>query len=152
MSADARFPSLFGRFTVVLRDHDHLRSTLSRLLELCSALEQGVDVLPDALMPAHLMRDLEHELSQHFAAEESSAYFGAVEAEEPRLAEQVRELRREHAKMLSTTVALVQFAAIPACWPFLVAPMRALILRFEAHEHSEARLMNQLFRPRQRAN
>jgi len=148
MSVEQDFPTLFGRFTTVLRDHNELKTTLRQLLDLCAALESGKSSLLDGVTPAQLVRELQRKLSEHFAAEESERYFGVVEAEEPALSPQIRQLRVEHQKMLEMALALSTFAADPTCWAQLAPPLRTLIARFQLHEHAESALLNRLFRPR----
>lgn len=40
MSLPQSMPSLFGRFTAILKDHDHLGKTLRDLKAACAALER----------------------------------------------------------------------------------------------------------------
>lgn len=52
MSAADPLPSLFGRFTAVLKDHEHLAVTLGRLRHMCAALEQQPHTLSPELSPS----------------------------------------------------------------------------------------------------
>ena len=42
MSLPQSMPSLFGRFTAIWQDHEHLRTTLRELKALCAALDDGL--------------------------------------------------------------------------------------------------------------
>src|SRR5216110_1109001 len=88
MNAPSPLPSLFGRFTAIFQDHDHLGKTLRRLREMCSALESGQALLPPELAPDVLIAELRMDLETHFGAEESAEYFGVVVEEEPNLTAQ----------------------------------------------------------------
>ena len=140
-------PSLFGRFTAILKDHDHLGHTLVHLKTMCAALEAGAPDLPTELAPHVLLNELGTDLRVHFAAEESADYFGAVLEEAPSLGSQIAELEREHRGMLASIERLRQLAQQRERWAMLLLPMRELIATLERHERSESVLLHQLFFP-----
>jgi len=140
-------PSLFGRFTTILKDHDHLRHTLGHLKKMCAALEAGAPELPPELAPDVLLNELGAELKAHFAAEESADYFGAVLEEAPALGSRITELEREHQGMLASIETLLPLARARDSWPGLLLRTRELIVTFERHERSESVLLRELFFP-----
>lgn len=144
MSLPQSMPSLFGRFTAILKEHAHLVTTLRDLKAVCSALEDGGEV-PVELRPPRLLSSLKRELGQHFGAEESEEYFGTVAAEDPTLQLEIAALKAEHATMLSAVDALVELAADPARWPHLPMPTRLLVTQLARHEGSESKLLRSFF-------
>jgi hypothetical protein len=149
MQTTAPLPSLFGRFTAILRDHDHLAVTLRQLRALCDALEPGQRELPEPLRPSQLLGALRADLTEHFASEESDAYFGVVLEEAPSLKPQIAALKWEHVSMLRTVEGLCELAEDREQWSQLSAPMRALVSRLEQHERAESALLRRLFWGRQ---
>ncbi len=145
MTATGPLPSLFGRFTAILREHDHLRGTLGRLRVMCSELER--DANPGfETSPSCVLDELRTDLAAHFAAEEGRDYFGTVVDEAPQLALQVDELKFEHAAMLARVDELIVLAADARGWQSVPAPARALIAMLERHERSESVLLRGLFK------
>jgi hypothetical protein len=138
-------PSLFGRFTAILRDHDHLAQTLRELRVMCAAIADGRDALPSELTPARLIGELRDDLAEHFEAEESDDYFGVVVDEEPELTSQIAALKWEHLAMLRAVDALVRLAEDRSRWPQLPSPTRDLISQLERHERAESVLLRNLF-------
>jgi hypothetical protein len=145
MSA-APLPSLFGRFTAILRDHDHLGTTLRELRRMCTALEDGRENEAPQLSPPQLIGQLRQELGEHFAAEERDDYFGTVVAEEPDLTPDIARLKWEHLAMLRAIDTLLDVASEPTRWRELSPPTRQLIAELERHERSESQLLSRLFR------
>lgn len=144
MSLSQSMPSLFGRFTAIWKEHEHLGTTLRELKALCAALEDGQGV-PQSLEPAGLFVALEVDLKQHFTAEESDDYFGTVMAEDPGLELEIAALKSEHATMLNAVDMLVHLAADPGRWAHLPGPTRLLITQLERHEGSESKLLRRFF-------
>lgn len=145
MSLPQSMPSLFGRFTAILKDHDNLGTTLRELKALCFALEDGRRDLPPELEPQRLLTALKTDLGQHFGAEESADYFGTVIAEDPKLEAEIAALKAEHATMLGAVEVLVQLAADRARWTHLPGPTRLLVMQLERHEGSESKLLRSFF-------
>jgi hypothetical protein len=141
-------PSLVGRFAAILRDHDHLAVTLRQLRALCDALEPGQRELPERLRPSQLLDALRADLTEHFASEESDAYFGVVLEEAPSQKPQIAALKWEHVSMLGAVEGLRELADRER-WSLLSAPMRALVSRLEQHERAESALLRRSFWGRQ---
>ena len=146
MNAPSPLPSLFGRFTAIFQDHDHLGDTLRRLRDMCSALENGESPLPGQLAPDVLLAALRDDLTAHFGAEESAEYFGVVVEEEPSLTYQITGLKNEHVSMLRAIESLSQLSKDHARWAHLPTPTRALVADLERHERAESSLLRSLFR------
>lgn len=144
MTAPAPLPSLFGRFTAILRDHEHLGTTLKSLRAMCSALEAREPV-PQS---ARLLGDLHADLSGHFAAEEAESYFGTIVQECPSLAPRIGQLKHEHVDMLRQLVALGSLAEDPTRAAELSFATRQLIAELERHERAESVLIGELLAPR----
>lgn len=140
-----RLPSLFGRFTAILQDHDHLAKTLRRLRAMCAALEDGQSQLPPELAPEVLLGQLQVGLAAHFGAEESGDYFGVVVEEEPGLSTQIAGLKWEHMTMLHATEVLCELAKDRGRWLYLPTPTRELVAELERHEQAESKLLRNLF-------
>jgi hypothetical protein len=138
-------PSLFGRFTAIYQEHDHLAKTLRRLRTMCAALEDGQAHLPADLSPEALFGQLQADLAGHFQAEESADYFGVVVEEEPSLAPQIAGLKWEHLSMLHAVDVLCQLAKDPERWLHLPGPTRELVAELTRHELAESRLLRALF-------
>src|SRR5690349_8930814 len=77
-------PTLFGRLTAAFSGHDHLRPMVERLRRMCAILQaQRAAAIDSELSPATLIPELFSGLAQHFHAEETDAYFGAVLEDRP---------------------------------------------------------------------
>jgi len=139
---------MFGRFTAILQEHDHLGKTLGRLRRLCIELEAGAGALPAELAPTRLLDELHADLKEHFSAEESPEYFGTVVDLAPALAPQIAALKWKHLGLLSAVRRLRRIAADSDRWSELVLTTRGLVAEIERHEHAESVLLRQLFRPR----
>jgi hemerythrin len=148
VTATAPLPSLFGRFSAILKDHDHLGTTLKRLRMMCATLEAGAPELPSELRPGPLLDELYADLRAHFASEESKEYFGTVIDEDPSLAPQITALEWEHQTMLATVERLVIMANDRRRWSTLPPPTRELVVDLERHERAESSLLRELFFPR----
>jgi hypothetical protein len=146
MSDVKPLPSMFGRFTAIFRDHQHLGVHLRQLRALCAAIEAGQVEYSTDSSPLALVSALRSELAEHFEAEESNAYFGLVLDEAPALAPRIGELKWEHLEMLRTIDLLCQLAAEPERLTEFPVPMRALLGVLERHEQAESALLRDLFR------
>ena len=58
MSASSPLPSLFGRFTSILQEHDRLSKTMRRVRAMCTALDDAQTQLPPELAPVRLLTEL----------------------------------------------------------------------------------------------
>jgi hemerythrin len=146
MSESAPLPSLFGRFTAGLRDHDHLRTTLGRLREMCAAIQRQ-DGSADRLQPQTLLGELRVDLARHFSAEEAEGYFGTIVEEAPSLRPQVEALKNEHTVMLEVVDILCELALDVSDSPRLTDLARRLLARLEQHERRETALIRGLLQP-----
>lgn len=147
MTATTPLPSLFGRFSAILKDHDHLGSTLNRVRKMCAVLETAGSELPPELLPAPLFQHLYANLKEHFAREESKEYFGTVIDEAPSLASRISVLEGEHQSMLATIEELSSLANDQRRWPGLPSATRELVADLERHERAESTLLRELFFP-----
>jgi Hemerythrin HHE cation binding domain len=138
-------PSLFGRFTGILNQHEHLALTLRELRAMCRAIEDGSALEKLRAAPGKLVAELRDELSAHFDSEESAQYFGVVVEEEPRLGEHVAELKWQHLAMRRDAALLCELAADLERRAELAERARALIADLERHERAESDLLGRLF-------
>lgn len=138
-------PSLFGRFTAILRDHDDLDKTLRELRLMCGAIEGGSETLPADFEPSRLLGALRAQLTEHFRAEESDQYFGVVMEEQPRLKSQIAGLKWAHLAMARAVESLCELAADRERWRQLPGPTRELVSQLELHEREESVLLRNLF-------
>ena len=141
MTSNEAMPGLFGRFTAMVKHHEHLEATVLVLKGLCSALEAGQQERLLELQPRRLLSALRTSLVDHFGAEESEAYFGAVVAEAPQLEPEIALLKTEHAIMLGAVEPLLQLTEDPGRWSQLAALTRLLVLQLERHESAESKLL-----------
>jgi len=148
MTLPAPLPSLFGRFTSILQEHDHLGKTLRRLRSMCTALESGQAEFSPEVSPELLLAELREHLSEHFRAEESAEYFGVVIDEAPTLGPRIAGLKWEHLMMLKAADALDALAKDSSSWAKLAEPTRALVTQLELHERAESLLLRELFFPK----
>lgn len=147
MSLSHELPSLFGRFTAILKDHDHLGTTMRHLRAMSAALDAKL-ALPPELAPEQLCAKLRADLAAHFGAEESLDYFGVVADEAPSLALRIGSLKQEHAAMLYAADALCKLAEERSEWGLLADSARKLVGELERHERSESTLLRTLFFPK----
>ncbi len=138
-------PSLFGRFTSILQGHHHLGKTIGRLRVMCAALEDGQSRFAPEIVPGALIRELRADLGEHFAAEESDAYFGTVLEEAPALASEIAGLKWDHLDLLRAADVLCGFAGDQSRWSQLPGPTRELMGHLDRHEISESALLRNLF-------
>lgn len=139
-------PTLFGRLTTAFSGHDHLRPMVERLRRMCAILQtQRAANIDSELSPDTLLPELLSGLAQHFHAEETEAYFGAVLAERPAFMLTVSELKAEHRLMLETLRELCARTHDRARWSEIVSPVLNLIARLRVHEQRETALMQEYF-------
>jgi hypothetical protein len=146
MNAARSLPSLFGRFTAILKDHEHIGVTRRQLLKMCEALERNPLALPEELSPPTLIGEFRADLLEHFSAEESADYFGTVVEEDPTLAAQIDALKWEHQLMLRALDVLSELVNDRARWEGITPRMRELLAQLERHERRENTLLRDLFR------
>jgi hypothetical protein len=139
-------PSLFGRFSALHRDHQHLDGLVQKLSAMCDALGDRPDAAPPPeLDPKRLIPEWGIDLSRHFAAEEGIRYFGALVAEQPELAAAIGDLRADHAAMLDAIEHLLELAPDETRRDELARATRDLLTRFRAHERAETQVLREFF-------
>lgn len=139
-------PTLFGRLTAAFSGHDHLRPMVERLRRMCAILQtQRAAAIDSELSPDTLIPELFSGLAQHFHAEETDAYFGAVLADRPTFMITIGELKAEHQLMLETLRELCALADDAGRWREIVLPVLNLIARLQAHEQRETALLQEYF-------
>ncbi|HEV8548820.1 MAG TPA: hemerythrin domain-containing protein [Polyangiaceae bacterium] len=136
-------PTLFGRLSTILSEHDHLKGTLGKLAEMCLALESGRTTLPSELEPERLIGALRAELTRHFVAEEGVAHFGAMAEERPELLPRIVELKTDHVTMLQNIADLTLIASAPERRSELPPRTLELMAKLRAHEKAEAELVRE---------
>lgn len=149
MTQPGTLPSLFGRFTAVLREHDHMGATLRELRRMCTALDRR-DGEAERFAPQQLFGRLRDELTKHFSAEEAEAYFGTVVEEAPVLGPQVHALKDEHAILLKAIDVLCELAVDASDSPRMTDLAWRFFARLEEHERAESALLRGLFHPNDR--
>lgn len=146
MVTHPELPSLFGRFTALHRDHQHLDELVKKLSAMCDALTDRPDVAPPPeLDPKQLIPEWGVDLSRHFSAEEGMRYFGALVSERPALAAAIGDLRADHAAMLESIERLLTLAPDEGRRDELVLWTRDLLDRFRKHERAETQLLGEFF-------
>lgn len=136
------YPSLFGRYTAVLSDHERLHRVLSKIGEM-SQIVARCDDFPAELRPASLLKLLLAELKEHFRREESDQYFGTLGADSPALAVAVAELCAEHRALLQAVEGLLDLAARSGRERELAVATEGLLAWLDRHEQRESRLMRE---------
>lgn len=132
---------MFGRYTAILSEHQHLGQALRELDEMCVMLDAHDRGPPLEQEPVRLMAAFLEELSQHFAAEEADDYFGTMAREQPNLASAIAHLEAEHRAMLETLHGLVKAVADERNWPAVARAVRRVMVQLRAHEHRETQVM-----------
>jgi hypothetical protein len=146
MVNSSELPSLFGRFTALHRDHQHLDGLVKKLSAMCDALSERPDVAPPPeLDPAQLIPAWGIDLSRHFAAEEGMRYYGTLVAERPALSSAIGDLRADHTTMLEAIERLLLLAPDAGRRDQLVLGTRELLDRFRTHERAENQLLREFF-------
>lgn len=146
MVTQRELPSLFGRFTALHRDHQHLDGLVQKLSAMCDALGDRPDLPPPPeLDPKRLIPEWGIDLSRHFAAEEGIRYFGALVAEQPALSAAIGDLRADHAAMLDAIERLLELAPHEDRREELVLATRELLTRFRLHERAETQVLGEFF-------
>jgi len=138
-------PSLFGRPDSVVRGSRALRSTASELREACASSSEGE---PQAFLRTfRLLSDFSRQLSSYFDATTSANHFDAISEDCPSLASRARDVEWGHEELRAS------FAVTTTPGPGLATMctlgfsrhVADLLDRFEEHEHSERRLLQDFF-------
>jgi hypothetical protein len=146
MPLSHQLPTLFGRLTSLRDEHQRLHTHLERVRALCEVLSLTDDTpLPTAAERLLVIVEWQSQLSRHFAAEESSRYFGTLVTDRPELIPRIAELRAEHAAMLDTLELLIRLAGAANAATELSARTLRLIEQLDLHERAESALMQEFF-------
>jgi hypothetical protein len=121
-------------------ERGRLDTTLALVAELYLALEQGRTDMD----PVAVLSQLRVDFELHFALEEGSEYFGAVQRERPGLGHDIDELRRAHASLLEELDGLRAIAADHRRAPELSTQILRLVTDFRVHERREVDLLQEL--------
>lgn len=121
-------------------ERGRLDVTLARVAELYQSLERGRRDID----PITVLSQLRVDFSLHFALEEGSGYFGAVQRERPGLSHDIAELHREHAALLEALDALRAMAADEDRSRELASAILRLVTDLRAHESKEVALLQEL--------
>lgn len=132
-------PPLFGRVTALATDHESLARGLRVLDEMRSRSVPG-EKNSTPLSKVESLIEWRNELSRHFEAEESDAYFGVIRAERRSLRSTVEELVYEHGQLLAMAELMIVLFDTGR-WAAFVRITAQLTARFRAHERLEAALM-----------
>jgi hypothetical protein len=88
-----------------------------------------------------VLGELEHEMRDHFLAEEGDGYFGTLVRELPSLLPRVAELRADHTRMIEIIEELRGLAEDATRYSDLAKSAESLREQFNAHERIEADLV-----------
>lgn len=143
--ARAPLPTLFGRFTAILRDSRRLVPLEQRLGVLSSLLGSDRHAPSERPQLQPLFAEASRELSEQFAAEEADGYYGAMVEEEPALRANVSELKRDHLAILRAIEVLRAASPDESLRPQLDACTRDLVSKLRAHDQAEQLLLQDLF-------
>lgn len=139
MSAGSN-PLLFGRVMALTSDHESLVKGLQQLEELCAhAPAAGERRQPG---PGEFLRYFRRELSKHFDAEQSDAYFGVIRADRPSLAPVIAEFEEVHVRLLALSDELIALYETRR-WNDLARTAAQLAALFRQHERQESLLMQE---------
>jgi hemerythrin-like domain-containing protein len=145
MAATPRLPDLFGRATLVLGGHDHLRGAIDGLRQACAAIRSGEAVATEPLKERTEV--FCERVLVHFAAEEGADYFGALASESLELSEGIASLRAEHAELTRLIMLLRAIGRGEAAASVFAEALERFLDRLVAHERRETTLLYGFFRP-----
>jgi hypothetical protein len=139
-STTPALPDVFRASGAGPDERGRLDTTLARVAHLYQALEGGRADLD----PVAVLSELRVDFELHFALEEGSEYFGAVQRERPGLGHEIDELHREHAALLEELDGLRTLAADERRRPELSGAILKIITDFRVHERREVDLLQEL--------
>jgi hemerythrin len=139
MNTQTSIPTLFGRGTAILKEHDDLRPLIAGLRQHATRLALGLT--PSELDVETLLDRFFDQLLAHFAAEENEGYFGTFVEDYPDLSVQVERLMAEHEEMVDAVERLRVLAEQPGRTRDLGLGLLELLAQFEGHEQEESILM-----------
>jgi hypothetical protein len=132
-----QIPTLFGRATAILNEHENMYVSVARLRSACSKLCD--ETLAET---QRLVQEFAAELRVHFAAEEADSYFGTLLGELPALRIHIEHLVAEHAELLSVADELSHARTTPQD---LALRVDDLVERFKTHERAENAMLQKFF-------
>lgn len=127
----------------VLAEHDTLRTSVVRMRGLCDALSD--EKRPSLVEVDRLLDGFSVDLSTNFATEEQDGYFQSLVAVRPECDELVAHLHAEHVLLTEAVDALRIRARAMGRNPQLGLLLGQTLDRFQAHERSENRLLQEFF-------
>src|ERR1041385_2741915 len=127
----------------MLTEHDALKATAARMRGLCRSLFHHDK--PSLVEIDHLLDTFSVDLSANFATEEQDGYFESLVAVRPECDALVAHLYAEHVQLRETVDALRNRARAVGQDPQLGLLLGRTLDRFQAHERSENRLLQDLF-------
>ena len=136
-------PSLFGRTEGVLGASEALRRTIGGLRRVSHEL--AGDAGPATIEARRLLAALSTSLSSCFDATEANGYFAAILAACPSLAERVRALCKDRARLQLSVTAVRRLAFRTTDAAALGLRIGGVLEGFEEHERSECELLQQFF-------
>ena len=143
--ARAPLPTLFGRFTEILRNSGRLVPLEQRLEVLSSLVGSGREAPSEGPELEPLFAEASRELAEQFAAEEADGYYGAIDEERPALRASVAELKRDHLAILRAIEVLRAASSDESLRPQLAACTRDLVSKLRTHDEAEQLLLHDLF-------
>jgi len=127
----------------VIAEHDALNATAARMRGLCKALTH--EKKPPLVEIDRLLGRFSADLSANFATEEQDGYFGSLVSLRPAFDARVAHLHAEHVHLVETVDALRKRARTVRTDPQLGLLLGRTLDQFQAHEHSENRLLQEFF-------
>jgi hypothetical protein len=121
-------------------ERGRLDVTLARVADLYQELELGRTNIDAVAVLSQLRVDFE----LHFALEEGSEYFGAVQRERPGLGHDIEELHREHEALLEELDGLREIAGNQGGSSELSPALLHFVTAFRMHERKEVDLLQEL--------
>jgi hypothetical protein len=139
-------PPLFGRVMALNTDHESLARMLRLLGETCSTVDPDGESMAPPRCSLEVLMDWRDELSRHFEAEESDAYFGVIRSDRESLRDAVERLEREHERLLAMSDRMIAMFEARQ-WSALARMTAQLTALFRAHERLEGTLMREFLQP-----
>ena len=127
----------------VLAQHDALKATAARMRGLCTALSH--EKKPSLVEISRLLSRFSADLSANFETEEQDGYFESLVAARPECDVLVAHLHAEHVMLTEAVEALRNRARTEGRNPQLGSLLGRTLDQFQAHEHSENRLLQEFF-------
>jgi hypothetical protein len=137
-----RWPSLFGRATVLASEEQRLGRVLAALHRV-NGHDPARAAAGTTLEAVGLRPMLCLVLAEHFAAEENDGYYGVFAANAPWLVRKIESLKEEHLTLLKLLAQLVRLASERAAANDLPWQAMRLTAMLQAHERKESLLLRE---------